>query len=263
MMKNSLLFFLCGITCSLFAQDTFRLAPPVLKYGAVFFAGKTDMAIKFAQSGTAVHYTLNGNEPTSKDPKYKKPIAITNNFTTVKAKAFGKEFRSSETVAVTFIKDGKPIQSIIQTPANAKYPGSGATTLMDNKGGIEQSNSNTWMGYNCDTVTIQLNFAKPQQVNKILLDFLQNEGGWIFLPEKIEVSWFDRSQNSFQKFGSIEFDSDKETPGSHCVYKIIETKEKFSTSVIAINILVKKNMPAWHSAKGEHAWMFINEIKVY
>ena len=262
-MKNSLLFFLCSITCSLFAQDTFQLATPVLKYGSVFFAGKTNIAIKFAQSGTAVHYTLNGNEPTNKDPKYTKPISITNNLTAVKAKAFGKDFRSSETVAVTFIKDGKPIQSIIQTLANPKYPGNGAITLIDNKGGIGQSSSNTWMGYNCDTVLIQLNFARPQQVNKVLLDFLQNESGWIFLPEKIEVSWFDKNLNSFQKFGSIEINSDKETAGSHCAYKVVETTDKFSTNVIAIHMLVKKNMPAWHTAKGEHAWMFIDEIKVY
>lgn len=263
MMKYFFVFFLSGITSSLFAQDTFQLAPPLLKYGSIFFAGKTDLAIKFAQSRTAVHYTLNGNEPTSKDPVYKKPIAITNNFTTVKAKAFGKEFRSSETVAVTFIKEGKPIQSITQTSPNAKYPGSGVNTLMDYKGGIEQSSSSSWMGYNCDTVTLQLNFERLQQVNKILLDFLQNESGWIFLPEKIDVSWFDKSINSFQKFGTLEINSDTETPGSHCVYKVIETKEKFSTNMIAIKILVKKNMPAWHVAKGEHAWMFIDEIKVY
>jgi len=119
------------------------------------------------------------------------------------------------------------------------------------------------MGYNCDTVSIHLNFANPQQVNKVLLDFLQNESGWIFLPEKIVVSWFDKSRNSFQKFGTIEINSDAETPGSHCVYKVIESKAGFSTNIIVADILVKKNMPAWHAAKGEHAWMFIDEIKVY
>jgi len=263
MMKNILLIFLCGITCSLFAQDTFQLAPPLLKYGSIFFTGKTDIAIKFAQIGTSVHYTIDGNEPTVNDLIYKKPITITNNFTTVKAKAFGKNFRPSETVAVTFINDGRPIQSVKQTAPNSKYPGSGFNTLIDNKGGIEQSSSSTWMGYNCDTVSIHLNFANPQQVNKVLLDFLQNESGWIFLPEKIVVSWFDKSRNSFQKFGTIEINSDAETPGSHCVYKVIESKAGFSTNIIVADILVKKNMPAWHAAKGEHAWMFIDEIKVY
>ncbi len=263
MMRNILSCFLCVITCSLFAQDTFQLAPPLLKYGSIFFSGKTNLAIKFAQSETAVHYTLNGKEPTDKDPVYKKPIGISNNFTTVKAKAFGKYFRPSATVAVTFINDGKPIQSVIQTTPNAKYPGNGANTLVDYKGGIAQSSSNTWMGYNCDTVSVQLNFLKPQQVHKVLLDFLQNESGWIFLPEKIDVSWLDKSSNSFQKFGTLEINSDTETPGSQCVYKIVETKDKFSTNVILIQMLVKKNMPAWHANKGEHAWMFIDEIKVY
>jgi len=263
MMKYLLFVFLCSISLPLFAQDSFQLAPPLLKYNSVFFIGKTNLEIKFAQTGTAVHYTLNGKEPTIKDLVYKRPISVTNNFTSVKAKTFGKAFKPSESVAVTFIKDGKKIRTVEQTAPNPKYPGSGANTLIDNKGGDAQTNSNTWLGYNCDTVSITLNLEKEETVNNVLLNFLQNEGGWIFLPEKINVSWFDKTTNSLQYFGSEAINDDKETPGSQCNFHIIQPGTKLQTNKIIVQLVVKKKMPAWHSNKGEHAWMFIDEIKVY
>jgi hypothetical protein len=263
MMKYILFVFLYGIAYPLFAQDTFQLAPPLLKYSSVFFTGKTNIEIKFAQSGTVVHYTINGNEPTSKDLIYKKPISITNNFTTVKAKTFGKNFHPSETVAVTFIKDGKRIKSVEQTMPNVKYPGRGTVTLIDNKGGNTQTNSNTWMGYNCDTVNITLNLRKKETVNNVLLDLLQNEDGWIFLPEQILLYWYDEKSKGFYPFGKEVLFMEEATPGAHCNYRIINSRQDIKTSKILIQLSVVKHIPSWHSNKGEHAWVFIDEIKVY
>ncbi len=262
-MKSITLLFLLNIPHLLFAQDTFQLAPPLLKYSSVFFANKTAVEIKFAQRGTVVHYILNNREPTRQDPVYTKPITIKNNFTTLKAKAFGNNFHPSETVAVTFIKEGKSIQLIKQTPPNSKYPGTGANTLIDNKGGIEQLSSNTWMGYNCDTVAVTMEMGKLQTVNKVLLNFLQSENGWVFLPDEVIIYWFDNKSSSFRLFGNEKLLTDKETPGSHCNYHVITAKNKIRTNKILISILVKKIIPSWHPAKGQHAWMFIDEIKVY
>lgn len=263
-MKSSiLLLVILGFSYALFAQDTFQLAPPLLKYGSVFFSNKMLVEIKFAQSGTAVHYNLNNQEPTVQDPVYTKPVVIKNNFKTLRAKVFGNKFYSSETVAVTFIKEGKTIQSIEQTAPNTKYLGTGVNTLTDNKGGLEQLSSNTWMGYNCDTVTVTLKLGKQQTVSKVLLNLLQSESAWVFLPDEIIVKWYDKKLNTFQPFGKEKIFSDWETSGSHCNYRIIETTNKLKTDKILIQIIVKKNIPEWHPSKGEHGWMFIDEIKVY
>ncbi len=262
-MKSIIVLFLLGMSHIIFAQDTFQLAPPLVKYNSVFFVDKTMVAIKFAQIGTAVHYTLNNREPTVKDLVYTKPVTIKNNFTTLKAKAFGNNFHPSATVAVTFIKDGKPIQLIQQTTPDKDYPGSGANTLIDNKGGIPQFGSNTWLGYNCDTVTVTMNLEKEQTVNKVLLHFLQDEGSWIFMPDEIIINWVDKKANSFKIFGNEKLVADTASPGSRCNYRIVQTKNKIQTKKILINIIVKKRIPAWHPGKGGHGWLFIDEIKVY
>lgn len=262
-MKYYILLFFQTLTLSVLAQDAFQLTPPLLKYNSIFFTDETVLEIKFAQSETEVHYTLNNLEPTLQDPIYKKPILVKNNFTTAKAKAYGKQFMSSAIGSVTFIKDGYAVKTVESTPPNVKYPGSGANTLIDNNGGINQSGSNTWMGFNCDTVAIQMNLEKEQTVSKVLLDFLQNESSWIFLPEQIMVSWYDSASGSFKNFGTENYSAEKETTGSLCYFKIITTKNKIKTNKILITILPLKKMPAWHQAKGEHAWMFIDEIKLY
>ncbi len=262
-MKSSILLYLLCISFSLFAQDTFRLAPPLLKYASVFFSNKAIVEIKFAQRGTVVHYNLNDQEPTELDPIYTKPLLIKNNFTRLTAKVFGNGFYASETIAATFIRDGKTIQSIVQTSPNILYPGSGVNTLKDNIGGSNELTNNTWMGYNCDTVTVSLNLKKKQVIDKVLLHFFQNESSWIFLPEEIIVFWFDNSTNSFQPFGDEKIFTDKENLGPQCINRIIEIKSSINTDKILIKIVVQKKIPSWHPAKGAHAWMFIDEIKVY
>jgi Fn3 associated len=262
-MKSVTLLFLLGISLKIFAQDTFQLAPPLVKYNSIFFTDKAVAAIKFAQSGTAVHYTLNNREPTVKDMVYTKPVAIKNNFTILKVKAFGNSFHPSATVAVTFIKDGKAVQSVQQTIPNKDYTGSGANTLIDNKGGIPQFGSNTWLGYNCDTVSVKMNLKKEQTINKVLLHFLQDEGSWIFMPDEISVNWFDKKTNRFKNFGNEKSVADTASPGSRCNYRIIQATGKMQTDKILISIIVKKRIPEWHPAKGEHGWLFIDEIKVY
>ena len=262
-MKMLFSFYLLICSCSLFAQEKFQLAPPLLKYNSVFFSGKTALEIKFAQKGAVVHYSLNNNEPTLQDPVYLGPITISKNFTTVKAKAFGEYFLPSPIAAVTFIKEGIKIKSVDYTKPDAKYPGSGVNTLIDNKGGIDQAGSNTWFGYHSDTVSIILDLGKEQVVEDVLVNFLQSEGSWIFLPEQILVYSFNKKTNGFSPFGKDVLFMEEQTPGTKCNYQIIHGRYKTKTSKILISFWPVKKIPDWHPAKGEHAWMFIDEIKIY
>lgn len=257
----SLLYLLYPV--SLFAQELYQLSTPLLKYASVFFTDIARIEIKFAQRGTTIHYTLDKREPMERDAVYRVPINVTKNLTSLKARVFGNNFLPSETVAATFIREGKRIKSVQYTLPDKKYPGTGSNTLIDNKGGLLPLSSATWMGYQCDTVSITMDMGKQESVKEVLLNFLQSESSWVFLPEQILIYWFDDKTNRFQFFGKELYSADKETPGAHCNYRMINSKNKIRTNKILINIVVRKIIPDWHAAKGEHAWMFIDEIKVY
>lgn len=249
--------------CGLFAQDSIQFTPPLIKYHSIFFSKKTQVELAFAYPNTAIHYTLNEQVPTITDPVYKKPIWVRDNLTTIKAKVFGDSFLPSETVTATFIQAGKKIESIVQTPPNPKYVGSGSNTLIDLKGGNTAIGASTWLGYNCDTVTLQLTLAKSQLISELLFNFLQSENAWIFLPDQILVHWYNDQIGKYELFKKEIIDDTPQTTGSNCNYQVIKVADKVLTNQLLIHILVKKRIPDWHPAKGSHAWMFIDEIKVY
>lgn len=251
------------LPCCLYAQDSLQLTPPLIKYHSIFFSKKIRVELAFAHPNTTIHYTLNEQVPTIADPIYKKPIRIQNNLTTIKAKVFGDSFLPSETATATFIQAGKKIESIEQTPPNPKYVGSGSNTLIDLKGGNTAIGASTWLGYNCDTVKIELTLTKPQWIESLLFNFLQNESAWIFLPDEISVKWYNDQIGKFELLGKEMIDDAPQTTGSNCNYRVIKVADKVLTNQLLIHIMVKKRIPDWHPAKGSHAWMFIDEIKVY
>lgn len=248
---------------TLSAQETFPLAPPLMKYPSVFFTKAAKIELFFAEPNTQIHFTTNGTEPTENDPIYSTPLSITKNFITVKAKVFSKIYQPSDVVQATFIKDGLGIKSIECTPPNPKYAGSGAKTLIDNQGGVAALSSKTWLGFQTDTVEIVLHLNKKQRVKKVLLNLLQDYGSWIFLPERIEAFYFDNKIQSFQLIDNQVFNQSKNINGSFYTPSVLEAKKGIKTDKIKVQLYLMKQIPDWHAGKGGKSWIFIDEIKVY
>ncbi|MDO8996901.1 MAG: FN3 associated domain-containing protein [Sediminibacterium sp.] len=251
------------LPCSLFAQDSLQLTPPLVKFKSIFFSKKMQVVLAFAHPNTVIHYTLNQEEPTIADPVYKKPIWVRDNLTTIRAKVFGNGYVASDVATATFIKEGKKISTIHQTEPNPKYAAAGPLALFDLKGGNVDIGTNTWLGYNCDTVKIQLTLSKSERVGKVLFNFLQNENAWIFLPEEISIQWYNKELDTYQFFGKELIETRAQVNGANCNYKMVNAMNNVITNKLLINVIVKKQIPDWHPAKGSHAWMFIDEIKVY
>jgi len=245
------------------AQSSVQLAPPLMKYYSVFFKDASIVELKFAQPGTQIHYTLNNQQPTEQDQVYSKPIRVKKSFTTVKAMAAGEGFLNSETVSATFIKDGIKIKSVQQTTANVKFPGSGINTLIDNEGGITDLNSKTWLGYQLDSVEINVEMVEMQNLSSVLINCLQDHGSWVFLPEQFRVYSFDNNKQSFQLIAE-QIDSSKQIIASaSCRPLTIQLAEKIITQKLKIVLQGIKSLPEGHPGKGQHGWLFIDEIKLY
>jgi len=263
-MKNLLLLTLLllnAITTN--AQDNFQLARPLLKYTSAFFTKEAKVEMFFAEPNTQIYYTLDGQKPTENDQLYTQPVRITKSFTTVKARVFSKIYSPSDVVEATFIKDGLPIKSIENTTPNQKYKGSGAITLIDNKGGTTNISSNTWLGFQTDTVEVVLNLNKKEKVKKVLINLLRDYGSWIFLPEKVEIYAFNNKKNAFYIIDDKVFTQDKNIDGAVCVPSIFELKNGVKTDKFKIQLHLVKQIPDWHGGKGNKSWIFIDEVKAY
>ncbi|MFN0176002.1 MAG: chitobiase/beta-hexosaminidase C-terminal domain-containing protein [Saprospiraceae bacterium] len=245
------------------AQDTFQLAPPYLHCKSVFFEKPAQVKLEFAQAGTQIHYTVNGKIPTQNDPDYKGPIRIKKNHTTLKAKVFGAGFFPSEPVEATFFKQGLEIKSIGTTLPHKQYPGSGKFTLIDGLGGIESHGSKTWMGFQSDTVIIILNLAKTQKVKQAMFHFLQNQGAWIFLPQKVEVYALKTNSKEWTLLGQKTVNVADGMEKSRCRDLFVDLEKQESISQVILKIYPLAKLPEWHAGKGNPAWLFIDEVKLY
>jgi Fn3 associated len=267
-----LIIFLFFLFCfrSLHAQDSFQLAQPLAKFESAFFKNSTRFELKFAHPGAKIYYTLNNKmppgsfkDPTPQDNLYKKPLIFKNSFTTIRARVFSSNYRPSETVEFSFARDGKQIKKITSTAANSKYPGTGDSSLFDNKGGIMDLSSKTWIGFDKDTVNFLIDLTKTETVNSGLLSFLQNEDSWIFLPESILVYYFEENKKSYLPFGSEILFPEAKSPAKVNFRFIFPEQRGIKTNKLMINLITVKKIPDWHPAKGQHAWCFIDEIKIY
>ncbi|MDO8365958.1 MAG: chitobiase/beta-hexosaminidase C-terminal domain-containing protein [Saprospiraceae bacterium] len=245
------------------AQDTFQLAPPYMRYGSVFFKKQTQVRIEFAHPGTQIHYTTNGLEPTQKDPVYKRSILIKNQRTTLKAKAFGEGFHPSEIVEATFFKQGLTIEGISTTLPHERYPGTGKLTLTDGLGGIDLYSSKTWMGFQKDTVTIMLTTAKYQKIKQVMLHAFQNQGAWIFLPQKVEVYVPIKGTNEWALLVQKSMNTAEKVDKSRSYGLLLDLEDQPKTSQLILKIYPITQLPEWHPGKGNPAWLFIDEVKVY
>ncbi|MBN8702552.1 MAG: CotH kinase family protein [Bacteroidetes bacterium] len=72
---------------------------PTMSIGAGFYTSAQSVAITSPDANVAIHYTLNGNIPTSSDPVYATPISISST-TVVRARAFS----SNPNVPASFIE---------------------------------------------------------------------------------------------------------------------------------------------------------------
>ena len=251
-------------------QDSFQLSRPLIKYESVFFNDSAKLELKFAQQGAKIYYTVNNDmpvdnfdEPSEKSQLYKKALVFKKPFTTIKAKVFCKGFKPSETIELSFAGSGKQIKKITSTSPDKKYPGSGDSTLFDNNGGIENISSKTWMGFYTDSINFVIQLNKKEIVNSVLLSFLQNESSWIFLPELILVYYFDESKKVFLPFGREVIFNEEKSPPNIGFRFIFPKPGKIKTQKLMIDIRTVKKIPEWHEAKGQQAWCFIDEIKVY
>ncbi len=260
-MKQVIAFVSVFFFLQSFGQSSFQLAPPILKYQSAFFAGNTSFEVVFNQPGAEVHYTLNGNEPTEHDAVYSGAVPLSGK-TIVKVKAFGKDYLPSETVSATFVNDGKAIKKVQFSKPNESYANAKATILNDNIGGIVNYHSETWLGYDNDTVTVTVELVKKEKINSILINLLRDENSWIFMPQALFVYYYDDVRKKYLAAGKQVFKHDE--PGTKkSIAEEIRPSSPISAQKLKIVLLPIKKIPDWHNGKGNHGWLFIDEIKVF
>ncbi|MGK2860804.1 MAG: hypothetical protein ACSLE0_02655, partial [Chitinophagaceae bacterium] len=157
---------------------------------------------------------------------------------------------------------GKAIRRAQFSDPNESYAKSKENILFDNVGGKVNYRSGTWLGYDNDSVTLYIDLEKKETIHSVLINMLRDENSWIFLPEQIQVYYFSDKHKTFQPAGKMKIDHREPGP-KQCIMQEIKPAQNIKTDRLKIVLLPLKKIPEWHPGKGNHGWLFIDEIKVY
>ena len=82
------------------------------------------------------------------------------------------------------------------------------------------------------------------------------------MPEALFVYYFDDGGKKYLPVRKQIFSHDG--PGAkQCIVQEIGPSSAISAQKIKVVLLPIKKIPDWHNGKGNHGWLFIDEIKVY
>ncbi|MBN8676964.1 MAG: chitobiase/beta-hexosaminidase C-terminal domain-containing protein [Chitinophagales bacterium] len=243
----------------LHGQDTFQLAPPLLKFPSIFFEKSVQVSAEFRQPESSIRYTLNGWIPTEESPVFDKPVSINKPVTKLSVRTFAKGFLPSEMVQVNFYRMGKKAKTLRAPLPHPKYLGTGNDAFQDGLGGNTDHNSKTWLGYQ-DSVMIELEFGDKTALEQIMINTLESQNAWIFQPSSISVYGWDYLFGRWRPIGGSRPDSAERQPEVRCAMQTVNIPKSIKTDRYRLIIRSLQEIPSWHPGKGKPAWLFIDEL---
>jgi hexosaminidase len=213
------------------------------------------------QPDMAIHYTLNGNDPTPKSSIYSKPVELKGN-SYIKAGIFadGKVKEKFSERSVLFHKaTGKKVN--YYQPYSYRYTAGGDGALTDGLRGTTNHRDGCWQGFLGNDMDVIIDLGKIDSIMSVSVAFLQNSVNWIFMPDTVIIS-LSRDGKRFHSINELWNDVPKKTDRP-----IIKQFSQGFPMTKARYIKVRaKNpgvCPPWHEGAGEPCWLFTDEIVVY
>jgi hypothetical protein len=246
-----------------FKGDTMilKLSPPVLLNEEDFITAAIPLKLKHYIQGTSIRFTTDGTEPDSiHSPVFSGKETINGNVV-VKAKAFKPGWISSDIIEAPFYKYSYlPDTLIYITQPDKRFNDESHKLLINQERGEGDFRTGSWVGFRENRMECLLRFASPTPVQSITLSQLVDVGSYIMPAQSIEI-WGGNEPQNMKLLGRIV--PEQPTMVKPSVPKGFECKFN-TTTVNYIKIIGNPvaKLPAWHSGKGEKAWIFVDEVLV-
>ncbi|MCH5327548.1 MAG: family 20 glycosylhydrolase [Coprobacter sp.] len=226
--------------------------------------GKEGIEVSFQTMGNApIYYTLDGSEPTTQSTLYTAPFFIIPESDSCQLKAVAvRPDRNSRTLEKTFrfSKSTGHFASLKDQPSE-KYTFTGATLLTDGIRGDFNYANGCWLGFINTPVDATIDLGKSQEISSVKTGSLVQYSEYVFPPTKITVYAADGNEE-MKMVGTTDFPV-APTQDEDGVREYSCDFAPVQASKVRVVIETTSQIPAWHGAKGEKGWLFIDEITVH
>ncbi|HET8781143.1 MAG TPA: GH92 family glycosyl hydrolase, partial [Pyrinomonadaceae bacterium] len=234
---------------------------PVIRSIGHYFKDSVPIDIQPLERTSAVHYTIDGSEPTPLSPKFTKPFTI-DRTTTIKAIAIEGE-RASRIATAKLHKIPHDWKLTLLSKYSRQYTGGGGFALIDGIRGTTNWTSGAWQGYWGQDLVAVVDLGKPQMISKLGAGFLQEAGSWIWMPRRVSFELSLDGQN-FVPVLTIQNDvpdgSDPSVNVGTVAKDFVKNITRQQARYVRMTAVNFGKIPAWHPGHGGDAWIFADEI---
>jgi hexosaminidase len=167
---------------------------------------------------------------------------------------------SSRPIALNFTFNTATAQKIgLKEAPSKKYAGEdGANGLVNGLVSERGIASPEWLGWVGGDMEAIIDLAQPQNISKIRVHTLEQNGSWIYLPQYAEIAVSNEGQNFTPVAKATNFIEDKMRT------KYLEAAFP-STKTRYVKITVKNygDIPSGKPGAGNKAWLFVDEVQVW
>ncbi len=175
----------------------------------------------------------------------------------IKGKAVRKPgLITSPKTIVNNLAKGKKIT--INGEAGFEYAGQGDKTLINGIIGSSYISDGEWLGFQGQDIEINIDLKKTIAVKQMVCRFLENQGAWIFKPEKIEI-FSSKDGIHYQNIKTIETNAAQKQETDKIIDYIIPLHHQ-EVRYLKIKAKNAGACPTWHSGAGGKTWLFTDEI---
>ena len=221
-------------------------------------AGKLDVTLSTIDHA-AIHYTLDGTEPTEASPVYSGVLKI-DSVCTLKAVAVrpgGKSKVLSETISFNKATI-KPVT--LNQPVNKQYEFKGAPTLVDGLKGGSNYKTGRWIAFYKNDMEAVIDLLKPTEISSVSVSCCVEKGDWVFDARGFSVAVSEDGKN-YKEVASEEYPPMQQADRNG-IYDHVLNFPALTARYVKVTVLSEHKIPEWHGGKGNFGFLFIDEISV-
>jgi len=206
-----------------------------------------------------IYYTIDGSEVNANSTRYTRPINIAQS-SEIKAVCYVDGQKMGEVSKVNFSLHKATAKNVsyLHKP-NKKYSALGDITLVNSLRGSRNFSDGCWQGFQGVDLELTIDLDSIQSINRIKVGCLHELSSWVFMPKGIKVL-VSNDGESFTEVGSTSNNVPLES--DPVVMDFCVDLEKVNAQYVKVVVVNQKQIPQWHSAAGESAWLFVDEIIV-
>jgi len=236
--------------------DYIILPSPFIEKGDITFRGSTEVVLNTSEKDAKIFYAIDDED----FQLYETPFSIKED---TKVKLYSEKGNLKSPVLTTpFYKIDPNLSITLESEFANQYSAGGNDALIDGIRSTKNYRTGSWQGYHNTDLVATVDLGKLKHINLISVNFLQDQGAWIFYPTEVQcfVSKDGKNYKALpsQKINTKDRNSEIEIKTTE--FKIPSTEYKY------VKIIAKKlgELPQWHLGypMDGRSWIFADEISI-